>query len=292
MVRPQFARVKAATVDGLVEGSIDVHAHFGPDSKIERSVDLTTMLETASAVKMRGMVLKSKDYPSYPLAYVGKQQFPHLDPLGAVCLDHDVGGMNPDAVKTSGRLGARFVWLPTFSSTSDMALFGRPEMGIPCLDQEGELTVKTVEVLEEIKRYDMVLATGHISNEETIAVVRKAREMGITRIIITHPITAHRGGMPTMEMMKEYVALGAYLEHALIGLMPQTQVITPEKLAESIREIGAEHCILSTDFGQIWNPPPAQGMKMFVAMMLGMGFSDDEVEVMVKTNPAKLCGLD
>ncbi|MCH8195347.1 MAG: hypothetical protein IIB12_04670 [Chloroflexi bacterium] len=292
MVRPQFARVKAATVDGLVEGSIDLHAHFGPDSKIERSVDLMTMLETASAVKMRGMVLKSKDYPSYPLAYVGKQQFPHLDPLGAVCLDHDVGGMNPDAVKTSGRLGARFVWLPTFSSTSDMALFGRPEMGIPCLDQEGELTVKTVEVLEEIKRYDMVLATGHISNEETIAVVRKAREMGITRIIITHPITAHRGGMPTMEMMKEYVALGAYLEHALIGLMPQTQVITPEELAEAIREIGAEHCILSTDFGQIWNPPPAQGMKMFVAMMLGMGFSDDEVEVMVKTNPAKLCGLD
>lgn len=292
MVRPQFARVKAATVDGLVEGSIDLHAHFGPDSKIERSVDLMTMLETASAVKMRGMVLKSKDYPSYPLAYVGKQQFPHLDPLGAVCLDHDVGGMNPDAVKTSGRLGARFVWLPTFSSTSDMALFGRPEMGIPCLDQEGELTVKTVEVLEEIKRYDMVLATGHISNEETIAVVRKAREMGITRVIITHPITAHRGGMPTMEMMKEYVALGAYLEHALIGLMPQTQVITPEELAEAIREIGAEHCILSTDFGQIWNPPPAQGMKMFVAMMLGMGFSDDEVEVMVKTNPAKLCGLD
>ncbi len=292
MVRPQFARVKAATVDGLVEGSLDLHAHFGPDSKIERSVDLTTMLETASAVKMRGMVLKSKDYPTYPLAYVGKQQFPHLDPLGAVCLDHDVGGMNPDAVKTSGRLGARFVWLPTFSSTSDMALFGRPEMGIPCLDQEGEVTAKTVEVLEEIKRYDMVLATGHITNEETIAVVRKAREMGITRIIITHPITAHRGGMPTMEMMKEYVALGAYLEHALIGLMPQTQVITPEKLAEAIREIGAEHCILSTDFGQIWNPPPAQGMKMFVAMMLGMGFSDDEVEVMVKTNPAKLCGLD
>ena len=31
---------------------------------------------------------------------------------------------------------------------------------------------------------------------------------------------------------------------------------------------------------------------MFVGMMLGLGFSDDEIEVMVKTNPAKLCGLD
>jgi predicted TIM-barrel fold metal-dependent hydrolase len=73
--------------------------------------------------------------------------------------------------------------------------------------------------------------------------------------------------------------------------MPRTQVITPEALAGSIREIGAQRCIMSTDFGQVWNPPPAYGMKMFIAMMLGMGLSDEEVELMVKTNPAKLCGL-
>lgn len=291
MVAPKFHRVKAKTVDGLVQGSIDLHAHFGPDSKIERSVDITTLLESASAMKMRGMALKSKDYPTYPLAYVGKKQFPDLEPMGAVCLDHDVGGMNPDAVRTSGRLGARVVWLPTFSSVMDMALVGRPDLGISCLDKEGELTKATIEVLGEIKRYDMVLATGHISNEETMAVVKKAREMGISRIVITHPITASRGGVPTMAMMKEYAAMGAYLEHALIGLMPRTQVITPEALAEAIREVGAKHCIMSTDFGQIWNPPPAHGMKMFIAMMLGVGLSEDEVEMMVKTNPAKLCGL-
>jgi hypothetical protein len=279
-------------VDALVEGSLDLHAHFGPDSKLERSVDITTLLESAAAFKMRGMALKSKDYPTYPLAYIGKQRFPNLEPLGAVCLDHDVGGMNPDAVKTSGRLGARVVWLPTFSSVMDMTLVGRPEQGIPCLDKEGELTKATLEVLEQIKKYDMVLATGHISNEETMAVVKNAHARGIKRIIITHPITAHRGGTPTLEMMKEYISMGAYIEHALIGLMPRTQAITPEALAENIRQIGPQHCILSTDFGQIANPPPAYGMRMFVAMALGLGFTPEEVEVMVKTNPAKLCGLD
>ncbi len=292
MVAPRFTRVKAKTVDALVEGSLDLHAHFGPDSKLERSVDITTLLESAAAFKMRGMALKSKDYPTYPLAYIGKQRFPNLEPLGAVCLDHDVGGMNPDAVKTSGRLGARIVWLPTFSSVMDMALVGRPEQGISCLDKEGELTKATIEVLEEIKKYGMVLATGHISNEETMAVVKKAHALGIKRIIITHPITAHRGGTPNLEMMREYVRLGAYIEHALIGLMPRTQAITPEALAENIRQIGPQHCILSTDFGQIFNPPPAHGMRMYVAMMLGLGFTPEEVEVMVKTNPAKVCGLD
>jgi len=241
---------------------------------------------------MRGVALKSKDYPTQPYAYLGKQQFPDLEPLGALCLDHDVGGMNPDAVKTSGRLGARVVWLPTFSSTMDMGLVGRADMGISCFDREGELSKDTIAVLEQIKRYDMVLATGHISNEETMAVVRKAKDMEMKRIIITHPITAHRGGTPTMDMMKEYASMGCYIEHSLIGLMPRTQAITGEELADAIRELGPQHCIMSSDFGQLWNPPPAYGMKMFVAMMLAQGLTDEEVEVMVKTNPASVSGLD
>ncbi|MCH7553726.1 MAG: hypothetical protein IIC82_07000 [Chloroflexi bacterium] len=292
MAQRKFTRVSAKTVDALVEGSIDLHAHFGPDSKIDRSVDLTTLLETATALKMRGVALKSKDYPTQPYAYLGKQQFPDIEPLGALCLDHDVGGMNPDAVKTSGRLGARIVWLPTFSSTMDMGLVGRADMGISCFDREGELTKDTIAVLEQIKRYDMVLATGHISNEETMAVVRKAKDMDMKRIIITHPITAHRGGTPTMDVMKEYASMGCYIEHCLIGLMPRTQAITGEELADAIRELGPQHCIMSSDFGQLWNPPPAYGMKMFIAMMLAQGLTDEEVEVMVKTNPASVSGLD
>ena len=285
--------VKAKTVDGLVQGSLDLHAHFAPDSRRERCVDAGTILETANDLGMRGVALKSKDYSTYPLAYMGKQRFPHMDPLGALCLDRDVtGGLNPHAVKSAGRLGTRIVWLPTFSSVGDRALAGREEEGISCIDKEQELNPETVEVLKAIKQYDMVLATGHITTEETMAVVHKAKELGIDRIIITHPITARSGGIPTMEQMKHYASLGCYLEHCAYGLMPIGQVITPKELAAAIREVGPEHCIMSTDFGQVWNPPPAYGMKSFIALMLAQGLTDEEVELMVKGNPARLCGLD
>jgi hypothetical protein len=290
--RATWSKVKAKTVESLTAGCIDMHAHFGPDSKLERSVDLFTLLETASDLKLRAIALKSKDYPTGALAQVGKRLYPNIEPLGAICLDHDVGGLNAEAVSTLGGIGGRIVWLPTFSSVGDMdKFFKRPDLGITCLDKNGELSQATVDVLEQVKKHDLVLATGHISNEETMAVVKKAHAMGIKRIIITHPITANLGGTPTMEMMKEYVRLGAYLEHALIGLTGRTQVITWEALVASIKEIGPQHCILSSDFGQISNPPPAYGMKSFIANLLALGLKDEEVEVMVKTNPAKLAGL-
>lgn len=33
--------------------------------------------------------------------------------FGGLCLNHPVGGLNPDAVETSLKLGAKVIWLPT-----------------------------------------------------------------------------------------------------------------------------------------------------------------------------------
>ena len=51
------------------------------------------------------------------------------------------------------------------------------------------------------------------------------------------------------------------------------------------------HCILSTDFGQITNPPPVEGMRMYIEAMLGFGITEDEIITMIKTNPAKALNL-
>ena len=58
-----------------------------------------------------------------------------------------------------------------------------------------------------------------------------------------------------------------------------------------MKAVGAEHCILSTDLGQDWNPPPAEGMRMMVATFMRCRLSEEEMELMVKVNPAKLLGL-
>lgn len=41
-------------------------------------------------------------------------------------------------------------------------------------------------------RPDMVLCSGHVSPEETLIVFRRAAEIGITRMTVTHPHAAQR----------------------------------------------------------------------------------------------------
>jgi hypothetical protein len=42
-------------------------------------------------------------------------------------------------------------------------------------------------------------------------------------------------------------------------------------LVQTIRTIGTENCIISTDFGQDFHPMPAEGMRMGIATLLQAG---------------------
>jgi hypothetical protein len=56
--------------------------------------------------------------------------------------------------------------------------------------------------------------------------------------------------------------------------------------------IGPEHCVISTDFGQMFNPPPPEGFHMMLAVMLQFSkISEDELRTVVKINPAKILGM-
>ena len=85
--------------------------------------------------------------------------------------------------------------------------------------------------------------------------------------------------------------MGAFIECTFAHCMPP-MILSPEKMAGYIKMIGAEHCVLSTDFGQIFNPPPTEGFHMMLATMLQFSnLSENELKIMVKINPAKILGL-
>ena len=83
--------------------------------------------------------------------------------------------------------------------------------------------------------------------------------------------------------------MGAYIENIFAVCMPP-MLLSPENMAGYIKRIGPEHCVLSTDFGQIFNPPATEGFRMMVAMMLKFGLSEDELKILVKVNPDNLLG--
>ena len=168
---------------------------------------------------------------------------------------------------------------------------GLSQEGISILDEKGKLLSVIHDILVLIKQYDMILATGHISVEESFTLVEAACQTGLPKIVITHPLLDKLGACLDLEQQRQMVARGAFIEHCFVAAMPLGG-FHPKKIAEAVKAVGAEHCVLSTDFGQAHNPAPADGMRMAIATMLLCRLTEQEVELLVKVNPAGLLDLD
>ncbi len=279
-----------SNADRLMEGAMDIHVHFAPDPKVERRGSAIDVAQQAKDMGMRGLVLKSHEYPTHPVAYTASQAVPDITLIGGVALDLEVGGLNPMAVESTALMGGRMVWMPTYSARADRQRKGLTG-GISLLDDKSQLVPEVFAILELVKAHDMVLATGHISTEESMALVAEARNLVINRVVVTHATTmAFWNGM-TVEDMKALASMGAYIEHCLHVMMPLTNRMPPKELAETMSAIGLENCIVSSDFGQDHHPMPAEGLRMGVATLLQAGMEEVEVGLLVKDNPSRLLGI-
>ena len=214
-----------AAVDRVMEDAVDIHVHFAPDPKVERRSDALQVAHLAKDMGMRGLVLKSHEYPTHPVAYTVSKMVPGISLIGGISLDVEVGGLNPMALEASANMGGRVVWMPTFSSRADRQRRGL-DGGIYILDGRTHLLPEVYTLLEIIKEHDMVLATGHLSTEESMVLVDEAKNLGIQRIVVTHASTmAFWTGM-TLEDMKTLAAKGAFIEHCIHVTMPLTLRMT------------------------------------------------------------------
>jgi hypothetical protein len=272
-------------IEEILKGSYDLHVHARPDARQERRLDALEVARYAYEAEMGGFVLKSHDYPTAPLTYALNRMYPGLKVFGAIALNRAVGGLNPHAVEVSANLDARVVWMPTFTADFWLKNLGRGP-GISLFDEGGKLRSEVHDVLDIISQRDMVLASGHVSPQEAIALFTEAKARGVGRMIATHPF-----GVATLEQQREMISLGAYPEYTFLACMPARARMTPQELVSTLRKLGVEHCIVTTDFGQWMNPPPAEGMRMAIAALLDAGMLPEDVSALVKGNPAQLIGV-
>ena len=280
-------------IDRLLHGSIDMHGHYGPLPlpRVEPRFDALRGAQMACEAGMRAIVLKTHAYSTAPLAYIVSQVVPNITVFGGICLNKEAGGLNPSIVETSAKLGAKIIWMPTTSSNYNIKDKTNIEGGISILDGKGKLLPVVREILDIAKRYEMVVATGHISVSAAFVLMDEARNMGLWRLVATHALGIDPGEYFSLEEQCKIADKGAFIEHCFYLAMPEFRR-DPKVMVEAIRTVGAERCILSTDLGQIYNPAPAEGMRMMIGYMLKYGLNEKEIELMVKTNPAKLLGLD
>jgi sugar phosphate isomerase/epimerase len=236
---------------------------------------------------------------------VVREAVPGVEALGAIVLNHGVGGLNPLAVEIAARAGARFVWFPTVDAANE----AREAMGLPpekkpqwarlqeafrdagllpdpisILDGRGRLCLEARAVLQVAARYSLVVATGHLSRGEILKVVEAALEEGVRWVVVTHP------DYPTQDLPladQRYLAgQGVFLERCFAP--SHTGKVPWEKLFRAIREAGVEQSFLSTDLGQPKNPPVEEGLALFADRLLQAGFTEEEVRHMAVAVPTLL----
>jgi hypothetical protein len=291
--------LSARTSKAQLQGIIDEHAHSDPDN-VPRRYDALELAREAKAAGMSGIVLKNHEMPTTQLAYIVSQLVPGLHVWGSIVLNRSVGGLNPDAIVQQATVKGHFlkvVFMPTVDAENRKSRAANKPF-IP-IAKDGVLLPETIEVLKLILKYDLVLATGHMDPEDSLLLVSEAHKMGLRNVIVTHP--ALQG--TTVEQMQQEVKDGAYLEFIGNTILPldeggsPTTVPTsprrkPEEWAADIHAVGAEHCILSGDFGGTKYPPFIEGWKMYLAALKGAGVTDAEIDLMARKNIAHLMGLD
>ena len=275
----------------LLRGAIDLHVHFGPDAHLQRSVDALDAAQQAASAGMAAIVLKSHDYPTAPLATIVERSVPGLRVFGGLTLDRQIGGLNPAAVEVSARLGAKILWMPTLSSANDRVKFGRPDPGISLIDEQGRFAEPLWEILKLAREHDLIVASGHVTVREIHALFRAAAQVGVERLLVTHALETLAGPVLTMSDLHDFVRAGAAIEFSYLTCGGALATEPPEKIAAAIKELGATHCVMSTDYGQKRNVPPVEGLRRFIADMLACGVGVDDVRLMVQTNPAALLGI-
>ena len=268
-------------------GVIDMHVHAGPDSR-PRAMNDWEAVQMAENAGLRGVLLKNHFTMTADRAALAAQLVDSLLVFGGVALNRSVGGINPEAVRQmaafSGGRG-KVVWLPTFDSQFFITKEGITDPFVPVM-KDGKPVKGLLEVFSLIAKNNLVLAMGHSSPQEVLALIPFARAEGVENILITHVF----GQDASFSQIQQMAATGAIME--LDWLAAYTDPLILNDYVEVIQSVGAESFIISSDFGQEGNPDHASGMRAFIAALRSREISQQQIDLMAKQNPAKLLGLD
>jgi hypothetical protein len=306
----------------LLVGAVSYHDHYGwergggQSATCRKTYDPVLIAQSAADAGMQAVCLRNLYFNSAGDAYLVKKLVPGIEVVGGIFLNSDIGGINPIAVDTAMTYGtgAKFVCMATDSSArgarqagvDEDTIYADPVRYVTPFERSGKLKENMRKILDTIAKYDVLLETGSLGPQENLQMVEAARQAGVKKIVVTHP-TPWFCNMSIPEM-RQAIDMGAYIEFTWIfythsitymarkyGWSNPSEPTHAENIGtafDQIRALGAEHCLLSTDFGTLELPLPVEGLREFIFCLLDIGMTEAEIKVMVKDNPARLLGLE
>jgi len=295
------------TPDHLLRGAVDLHHHGFPEFTLEHPTRLDDAAELAHAraAGMAGIVLKSHVFPTTTAAWrLNRELGGGIEAFPSITLNPCAGGFSPLALEAAARQGARVVYMPTWGAANDIRRGGishyiarylrsadalRPEHGLTVTDEAGRVRSEVAECLAVAAEFGMLVATGHVSPKESLALVAEAKRRGVRDVMFQHPDSHSIGA--TREEIRELAAAGAIVEFCALGFLPAFQRLPIPTCIEIVREVGAERVVLTTDCFFGWMPPAAELLRITLGSLLFHGLTEAEAALLVRDNPRRMLGL-
>jgi hypothetical protein len=280
----------AAGAQRPMDGVIDIHVHSAPDS-VERSIDAIDVAKLARDRGMRAIVLKSHYEPTATMAFIVRKEVPGIEVFGGIDLNLTVGGMNAAAVEhmtqVKGGYG-RLVWMSTFDAENQVRVSKetRPFVRVA---KDGALLPEVKDVIAVIARHNLVLATGHVSPDEALLLLREGKRQAVRHMVVTHAMQTPV--LMTVPQMQAAAREGAFVEFVAGSLAERGAQERVTAYADAIYKVGAESCILSSDLGQKGNALPPDGLAAFIDALRARGLTAAQIDLIAKRNPARLLDL-
>lgn len=289
----------------LLQGAIDIHVHSSP-SLFERMYDHAELAEHMRDAGLRAVVIKSHHLGTADRVHFVRKMVPGIDVFGSIVLNYAVGGLNPFAVDAAIKFGAKVIWMPTVDARHHLQHYGQAGQygaamravggvakaytqvaGITVVDDEGRFLPQVRDILELVAEANIALSCGHLSVPEIMLLIREAKAMGVKKVFVDHPNLFFMGPIP-FEAQEEMARAGAYINCTFAELSPKWYSISVSQMAQQIRRLGPDNVLLSTDLGQPHNPPPAEGLRILIRLLLEEGLSAEHIKTMAHANPARL----
>ena len=257
------------------------------------------MAQLAKEAGMRGFVIKMHYDQSADDAYIVRKLYPELEVFGGIGTNFATGGLNPAAIRqmadVKGGWG-RIVWMPTWDAKHYVEHNGNDRPFIT-VAKNGQLVPEAKALIAAIAEVNgktrgsggtMVLATGHNAPEEVLLIVKEARGLGLP-VVVTHPLLESVG--MNMEQMKQAVEMGAYLEFVTAFTRQEATIREYSKRSArsapstaSSRATKARAAARKATTGRACRTP--QGLAEAAQILRKNGFTEAELDLMFKTNPA------
>ncbi|MGD0917768.1 MAG: DUF6282 family protein [Thermodesulfobacteriota bacterium] len=291
-------------VNLLMQGTLDLHVHAGP-SLIPRRLDPVEAAKQAAEAGLKAILVKDHHWPLVREVYfIKKYVFQNgidVDILSGVALNRSIGGINPHAVEAALDFGARMVWLPTISSRNHIE-YHKKKLGISfpstekhlleekpiyLLDNKGNLPDELNVIMEQVRDADAVLSMGHVSVPEIFAVLDRARDMGLRRLVVNHPTFIIQA---TDNDIMEFVEKGAFIEFSacMTDRRSKFYFIPAIELKRLLLVGGLDSVFIGSDLGQHDTPPPVEGLMVVADALLAEGMKMGELRHIFQDNPQKI----